>query len=632
MLGLLGLIASLIVGIAPSALPQISNSLDRKFKTNSEHSATPATQVSDNLTPLPDESLKVRSPNFDTCIDSQKPHSGSQLGSQTTEPMVTKAPIPLEELPRVKPYIFTLTAIEQRVNATGSQPSSFNYTGELVAVGTFLRGSWYIQVNQPDFLDSPTWYLDQAQYLQQTDSADYVIGSQPTFWRSQSTGDYWGFTTIQRRRLKNQDATFSSVPEQLPAGASVTIISGGFQRQVSGGQKENFLGELKTFQGGIAERWGISNDLTLGMGGVYDQTLKGLGELVFRPSDIPLDVVASVLSPDQEGTWDVEASVRYELTPGITAQFNSDRASQSFSLNWQVSPNITLLGTYDLRDGTTVGIKTALNGKGFLIAADATLDEQNGLRWNARQRLGFLELTEQGNETGWESTLNYNFSGSLLDNGHALLLAYKTKYLERSDRLAIVGWRYRSKAVAADGNSVWETQLGYGFGSQGSGIIATVKIAAIPGLLLKGSYEGLSLTSDEENYSLEFALSLNIEEGIFPGDRQIERFRTEGGVIIQPFFDRNNNGKRDRGEEVYTENLESLLTLNHKPIQSFNPKVLSDSILLRLPPGTYRLALDPSGFPDGWQAPIDAYAVEVVAGNYTSVRIPLRMVASCTSR
>lgn len=573
----MGLIVSAIAGIAPSALPQVSNSLNYQLiaQTNSENSVTPATEV------------------------------------------------PLEELPRVESCIFTLTAVEQRVSATGLQPSSFNYQGELVAVGTLLGGSWYMEINQPDVLDSPTWYLAEAQYLNQSNSAAYVIGSQQTFWRTQSTGDYWGVTTIQSQGLESGEATFFSVPEQLPAGAFVTIVSSGFQRQVSGGQQENFLGEFKDFQGGIAGRWGVSKDLTVGIGGIYDQTFKGLGELVFQPSDVPLDVVASVLSPDEEGTWDVEASVRYEPIPSISVWFNSDRSSQSFSLNWRVSPNFTLLGTYDIREGTTVGVETAFSGKGFLISAGGTINEQNRWRWNARQRLGVLELTQQGNEIGWESTLNYNLSGSSVDNGHALLLSYKTQNLEGNNRLAIVGWRYRSKARSADGNSVWETQLGYGVGSQGSGIIATVQITAIPGLLLQGRYEGLSLTSDQENYSLELIFGLNIQNGIVPGDRQAARFRTEGGLLIQPFFDRNNNGKQERGEEVYTENPELLLTLNNEPIKSLNLNVQADRILLRLPPGIYRLDLNPSGFPIGWQAPVNAYAVEVVAGSYTPVMVPL---------
>ncbi|QEI40376.1 hypothetical protein BMF77_00942 [Dolichospermum sp. UHCC 0315A] len=46
--------------------------------------------------------------------------------------------------------------------------------------------------------DSKTWQLSDLQILKQTDSSDYYLGSQATFWPSSSGGDFWGFTTIKR--------------------------------------------------------------------------------------------------------------------------------------------------------------------------------------------------------------------------------------------------------------------------------------------------------------------------------------------------------------------------------------------------------------------------------------------------
>jgi hypothetical protein len=94
-------------------------------------------------------------------------------------------------------------------------------------------------------------------------------------------------------------------------------------------------------------------------------------------------------------------------------------------------------------------------------------------------------------------------------------------------------------------------------------------------------------------------------------------------LLIQPFFDRNNNGNLDSDETIYTENPDLLLILNNRPVNSFRPEVQGNRILLRLPPGTYRLDLDPSGFPVDWQALVDAYGIEVVAGSYTPVLVPL---------
>ena len=636
------------------------------------------------------------------------------LNPAQTEPTpgqgrIAQTPVELEGLPRIKAPDVTVAAIEQRVNTTNSLGDSPNFQGELQAVGTILDGSGYVRLNQPDIADSGTWNLAEAQYLQQNPFADYVVGSQPTFWRSQRASNYWGFTTIQRQgftspeqlygggftprerlqsnqvgrtvvgeaepgtlvqltegfggRVLNEvlvdssgvyrfedvpvegnifggnyqvllyrqgrlaappeirEATFSTVPGQIPAGASATIVSAGVGRKV---ETNRFLGKFTDIQGGIAQRWGVSESFTVGVGTVYDQTARGLGEIFFRPSGIPFEVSASILTPDNKDTWDIDASVYYRPTFNITARFNSDRFSRRFNLDWRLSPQFTLLGSYDSRDGgVAAGMQIALSSRGGFTFARATLDEQNRLRWTFIQRLGALELNGRGNEVSTLSELKYNLSGDrFLDTGHALLLDYETLNLSASERLLTLGWRYRSFAQATDGNYLWETYLGYGLGSQGSGVVATTQIAALPGLLLRLRYQGVSVNLGEESYSIELVSSANLQRGIFPGDRRADYLRTQGGLLIQPFFDRNNNGKRDRSEDYYTETANLLFILNNQPLKSSRPEVQSDRVLVQLPPGTYRLDLDPAGFPLDWQPTVDAMAVEVVAGSYTPIPVP----------
>ncbi|HEY9728635.1 MAG TPA: carboxypeptidase-like regulatory domain-containing protein [Chroococcales cyanobacterium] len=625
---------------------------------------------------------------------------------------VTQAPVQLEGLPRIKAPDVTVAAVEQRVNATNALGNSLNVQGDLQAVGTLFNGSGYLRLNQPELDDSRTWNLAEAQYLQQNPAADYVLGSQPTFWRSQRAGNYWGFTTIQRQgftppeqffgggfspreRLQaNQvgrtivgeaepgtlarltegfggrvldevlvdtsgvyrfedvpvegdifggnyqvllyrqgrlaeppeirEATFSSVPGQIPAGASATIVSAGVGRTV---EDNRFWGEFTDIQGGVLERWGVSESFTVGAGAVYDQTVRGLGEIFFRPSNVPFEVSASILTPDEENTWDVDAYVYYRPTPNISAQFNSDRFSRRFNLDWRLSPKFTLLGLYNNLDGVAGGMQFSSSSRHAVTFARVTFDEQNRLRWNVLQRLGDWEFNGRGNEVTTSSQLKYNLTGDrILDTGHALLLDYETLDLtneEDTEDLLSLGWRYRSSARAPDGNFLWETYLGYGVGSQGSGIIAGAQTAAIPGLLLRLRYQGVSLDLGEESFSLELVSSANLQQGIFPGDRRSDYFRTQGGLLIQPFFDRNNNGKRDRGEDYYTETADLLFILNNQPLKSSQPEVQRDRVVLRLPPGTYRLDLDPAGYPLDWQPLVEAMAVDVVAGSYTPISVPL---------
>lgn len=622
-----------------------------------------------------------------------------------------EVPVQLEGLPIIKAPNTTVAAIEQRINTTNSRFNSLNFQGELEAVGTVFNGSGYLRINQPDIQNLRTWNLAVAQYLQQQPFADYVVGSQQTFWRSQRTGDYWGLTTIQRRgftspeqfagggfspkqRLQSnavgrtivgeaepgtlvqltqgfggkvidellvdssgiyrfedvtvgdktfggnyrillypkgqltatpqiRETTFSSVPGQIPAGASATIVSAGLGRQIEG-NRNLFLGEFRDIQGGIAQRWGVSENFTVGVGAVYDQTARGLGEIFFRPSNIPFEVSASILTPDNKNTWDIDANIFYRPIPKMTFRFNSDRFSRRLNLDWRLSPNFTLLGISDSRDGVAAGIQISSNSRNSFTFVRATFDQQNRLRWTLKQRLFALEFTQRGNEISTISELKYNLSGSrFLDTGHSLLLGYETLDLTRREYLLSLGWRYRSSQLTADGRFLWETYCGYGFSSQGSGIIANVETAAIPGLLLRLRYQGVSVNLGEERYSLELVSSLNLQRGIFPGDRRSDYFRTQGGMLIQPFFDRNNNGLRDSGEEFYTETADLLFILNNQPLKSSLPEVQSDRVLLRLPPGIYRLDLDPAGFPLDWQPIVDAMAVEVVAGSYTPIPVPL---------
>jgi hypothetical protein len=622
-----------------------------------------------------------------------------------------EAPVQLEGLPIIQAPNATLSAIEQRINSSKSRFNSLNFQGEIQAVGTVFDGSAYLRINQPDIKDLHTWNLAEAQYLQQQPFADYVVGSQPTFWRSQKSGNYWGLTTIQRQRFTSQDqfagggfspkqrlqsnavgrtivgeaepgtlvqliqgfggrvldellvdssgvyrfedvkieertfggnyrillypkgqltatpqireATFSNVPGQIPAGASATIVSAGLGRQIEG-NRNHFLGEFKDIQGGFAQRWGISENFTVGVGAVYDQTTRGLGEIFFRPSDVPFEVSASLLTPDNKNTWDIDANIFYRPIPKMTLRFNSTRFSRRLNFDWQLSTKFTLLGIYDSRDGVATGMQIFSSNRDSFTFVRATFDQQNRLRWTLKQRLSALEFNQRGNEVSTLSELKYNLSGNrFLDTGHSLLLGYETLDLTAKERLLSLGWRYRSSQLTTDGRFLWETYFGYGLSSQGSGMLASLETVAIPGLLLRLRYQGVSANLGEERYSLELVSSLNLQRGIFPGDRRSEYFRTQGGLLIQPFFDSNNNGKRDPGEKFYTETADLLFILNNQPLKSSLPEVQSDRVLLRLPPGMYRLDLDPAGFPLDWQPVIDAMAVEVVAGGYTPIPVPL---------
>ncbi len=397
------------------------------------------------------------------------------------------------------------------------------------------------------------------------------------------------------------------------------VVSGGLRREFSGNQ--SFLGNFSEFRGGIAQRWGLSESLTIGLGGVYDESARALAELFWRSGDLPLQVAVSALTGNE---WDVNADIRYDPFPNLNAVFTSDRFSSRFNLDWRVSSNFSLFTNTSTRDATFGGVQINFNGKDAFTFARVSLDTENRWRWNLLQRLGKLELTQRGNEIGTLSELIYKLSAnSWVDSGNSLLLSYETLNQNRADNLLVLGWRYRSPQRSVDGNYLWEFQLGYGIGSQATGAIATLSTTVLPGLQLRGRYQGVSVNSDQATFSVDLVSSLGLQRGFTPGDRRSQYFRTQGGLLIQPFFDRNNNGKHESGEEFYTTNPESLFVINNRSIKSFQPDIRGDRILIRIPTGNYRLELDPAGFPPDWQATIDALAVDVVAGSYTPVMVSL---------
>ena len=271
----------------------------------------------------------------------------------------------------------------------------------------------------------------------------------------------------------------------------------------------------------------------------------------------------------------------------------------------------------DSKQGLDLGLQLSLPIKKGYAFGSVTHNEKRGWNWNFYQGLGKLQFSHIGNDTSTSSKLSYNF-----DDNSSLSLTYDTTNNQSTtDKLLTLMGRYRSAAKAIDGTPQWEAELGYGIGSHGSGLLATVGTTILPGLQLRVRYQEISLTSDQSSFSLELVPSLNFQQGIRPGDRRAGELRTVGGLLIQPFFDANSNGKLDTGEKIY--NNIDMLILNNRPIKSYQVDRQGDRLLVRLPPGTYRLDFDPSGFPIDWRTNVDALAVEVVAGSYTPVLVPL---------
>ncbi|HEY9706002.1 MAG TPA: hypothetical protein V6C58_26440, partial [Allocoleopsis sp.] len=201
---------------------------------------------------------------------------------QTQEP-----PVILEGLPVVKSPDFSFSTIAEQININGSQSSNQLTTqGNLTTIGTIFGGSWFFRINQPDLVDSRTWKIEEGQYLKQSDFSDYVIGSQPTFWPSQGTGDFWGFTTVQRFGFKpdNLDGGGFIPSQRLQSNTINRIIEGAAQPgtlvQLVSGYDNTIVRQVLVDSSGV---YRFDNVPISGNGGNYKVLLYANGQLANTP-------------------------------------------------------------------------------------------------------------------------------------------------------------------------------------------------------------------------------------------------------------------------------------------------------------------------------------------------------------
>lgn len=421
-----------------------------------------------------------------------------------------------------------------------------------------------------------------------------------------------------------RDVNYTTLQGQLSKGDSGLVVSGGIRRTLT----SNYLiGEFNDFRGGISYRRGLTEDITVGVGVVGDESILGLGEVLYQPAGLPLKIgFSSLLGSKNENSriFNADIDLNFQQTFRLRMLVNED--VQSFNLSSGLIPNINFRAGGNSRDNTlSAGINFNQSFPNFSLSTGVDVDSNNNLRWSVRSRYKRIQANLRANENNFNTELIYYFSRSS-STGHSVILDYETRSNNNdNDYLASLNWRYISKAKYRDGRNLWDVRLGYGIGSQGDGIIASASTPIIPGLNVELVYEQISLNSNESRFRLQLRPNFNIQSQIAPADFSSNRLRSEGGMLIQPFFDLNGNGRRDRGEEVYTDDPELLLLINNKTINSLRPFITNQGIFIRLDPQTYRLDLDPAGYPLDWSPTENAYAVDVIAGVYTPVTIPLNI-------
>lgn len=428
---------------------------------------------------------------------------------------------------------------------------------------------------------------------------------------------------------EERKAQFDTRAGQLEVGASAWIFSGGVNRQFSTGAVDSqysgqFWGEGEKFRGGFSYRRGVFESLTLGGGLVHEERLKPMLEMYYQPAKIPFGVSFSALmEEDNKIRHNANASLR--LFEKLNLNFSSDPLSERFYLNWNLLPGLSLRAKSDSRTHQKSGGFTYSKSiNKFSASLSAEMDTEDQIRGSFSGSWDKLRLNYQKDDTNDAAKLKYNLSGNPhSDLGHSLVLTHKSsKSGNRINHLDEIAWHYESPAKAQDGRNLWRVDLGYGNGTHGDGFIGALTTNIIPGVDIRLRYQNISIANNDTSFSLEFSTNFRFQPKRDRGSRHIEQLRGYGGIFVQPFLDKNDNGVHDGNEEVYTEHADLLIILNNKPISKSLLRVTKQGIYTQVTPGTYRLDLDPAGYPIGGTPEKESYAVQVTAGGYTSVIVP----------
>lgn len=416
-----------------------------------------------------------------------------------------------------------------------------------------------------------------------------------------------------------ENVRFTVVPQQLPVGTSARIVSLGWQRQLN---NNDFLGEFTEFNTAITQRWGVTQDLTVGLGAVYASSVNSLAEIFYQPKNSPLGVSVSGLIGDNLGIntdliWDNYPNLYARVSSNFDSKDN-DFNSTDYTLDAQILPRLRFVINGNFERGTDLGLQYSASGRNFTTLARVGMDTDGEFVWYLYQNLGKFYLTHRQNNTSTFSELFYLFNPY-----QSVVLDYQTDNSTDKENLLTAYWSYRSPARTRYGEYRWQADLGVLTGSQGSGLYAMAGTSILPGVSLQARYRGVSLTSNEGSFNIQLVPNFNLQQGISAGNRQLERLRTEGGLLVKPFYDRNSNGKQDAKEEIYTDSSEFLI-VNNQVIPPGQLDINRGKLFLRLPPDTYRVDLDPAGFPPDFQPSVNAFAVAVVEGSFTPLLIALQ--------
>ena len=354
-------------------------------------------------------------------------------------------------------------------------------------------------------------------YIHQTKEIDLVLGFQNTFWSGTSDRQYWGITAVERwgkseKESKLSELNYTESTPTLAIGSSSLTFSGGGDRNLTPkstlARDKYRSSEFEEFRGGITYHHGIADRMVVGVGFVYENSLAGFTQLTYDSDILPVTTTVSLLA--QDSTLNLHSHVKFQPAPNFAIDYYHDEEKQKFDLNWEVAPNLTLVGEGNSKsESYSAGIKVAMRDDYLSLTTTAELDNQSNLQWKINSQIGGLQLVYSSTqrkrsleldakmfdlpELGWQC---FNF------------VEYQSKFKKARDEFEnfiVWGGKLQSARKTDRNQHFWSWDLGYGSGVHGRGVLINGSVALKSNLFLKLKYQTISATSDDTKVKLELS-------------------------------------------------------------------------------------------------------------------------------
>ena len=363
-----------------------------------------------------------------------------------------------------------------------------------------------------DFVDHSNLSLDKLAHPDQNQQDKLILGFQRTFWPSENKHKYWGLTTIeqwgkhshQQPRLNLKKLNYTDLAPTLPSGSSALTVSGGGNNNLA--KKANSSREFEEFRGGVTFHRGVAQNVTMGVGFVYEDLFLGFTQLTYDSDRFPVRTTVSLLA--KESGLDFYSHVRFKPAENFIFNYYRDEAKHKFDLNWGMISGFTLTAKGNSQDESlSTGIKVAIHNDVLALTAKAALDNQQNLHWQLDSRIGSLQFIHKSQEQKRNSELNINLLDSKpLGIKCSAYVKYETREEKQDlEKFTVWGGRVNSRKKIGNNKHRWTLDLGYGYGVQGQGAIASSSVALDSKMFLKLTYQEISRVSDDTKIKLQLS-------------------------------------------------------------------------------------------------------------------------------